>query len=104
MKDLNEFFSGIPAGVLSGDTKAAVRIVYDSLSSCFSTGRTYVEDIILSDDGKGVSIVLRTPYLAAEGKDSAHLADLFRIADAVAFYSIPAEDGFDAAIVFTIVE
>lgn len=104
MKDLNEFFSQVPAGVLSDDTKAAVRIVYDGLSSCFTTGRTYIEDIILSDDGGGVSIVLRTPYLSAEGEDGKLLANLFRIADAVAVYAIPAEDGFDASVVFTIVK
>ena len=102
--DLNEFLQSVPSGTIGKDFEDRIRIVYDSLTDCFATSRTHVTDIVLSDDASGVSIILTTPYLSAQGEDASLLADLFRIADAVAIAPTPAEDGFDASIVFTIME
>ena len=103
MTDMNRFLESIPDGTLSDNAIAEAKTIYDSLTRCFSTELTRVSDIILGEDGGSVSIVFTTPYLASTHGNSAHLASLFQIADAVAITPAREEDGFSANIIFTVV-
>lgn len=100
--NLDLILKDIPGKFLNESRAYGVRTLVDCLESDFTTAQSHIENVVPDYDRGCVSVIFDTPYITSAPDNRKYLADLFRIADAVAFDVTGDGDDMIVSIIFTV--
>lgn len=100
--NIDKFLKDIPGKTMDAERVDWLKTIVKCLESDFTTALSHIGEIVPDYDRGCISVIFDTPYITSVPGKQEYLANLFRLADAVAFSITGSGDNMVGSIIFTV--